>query len=384
MEDKELAPVFSPFLRRLDPMLSAEDVNPIFLAFRLRREVHGNQTFLSHWRRTLIPSLGGIFFTVVVVGLIFFESRVVVFPFNLLMVALVAGWVASLFASTKSNTGGVPKFTSRIFGARTSSNKQILFDLYMVGATGRDFAEAIYLENRLKAMSVAVWTVIFGVGFQVIFCLILSHAFSKFTTPGLTVVFTLLLIWQCFEIFDAAGKGHRAQAVRMAKAQATLEKTSLGLEPVSDIIKKQFFSLFIQVPVAVLTFVGILLIAFAGAMVMSSLVEFLQDHRNTSPLCNYVLTHAVLLIYQCLVATALLLRTLTRRFFDARMERKLRNDFAETSDLFGAVMRAHASEDQEMKEYLWAEFKAREAARKQSRSSPVDSVPPPPTNAMAS
>lgn len=384
MEDKELAPVFSPFLRRLDPMLGAEDVNPIFLAFRLRREVHGNQTFLSHWKRTLIPVSGGISFTMVLVGIIFFESRVLVFPFNLVIVALVAGWIASLFASTKSNTGGVPKFTSKIFGLRTSSSKQILFDLYMVGATGRDFAEAIYLENRLKAMSVAVWTVIFGVGLQVVFYVILSHAFAKFTSPGLTVVFTLLLVWQCFEIFDAAGKGHRMQAVRLAKAQATLEKASLRLEPVSDIIKKQFLNFFIQVSVAVTTLVGIFIIAFPAIVVMSSLFAFLQDHRRTSPLSDYVATHAALLIYLGLIATALLLRTLTRKFFDARMEKKLMNDFAETSDLFGAVLRAHASEDQEMKEYLWAEFKAREAARKQSRSSPVDSAPAPPTDAMAS
>ncbi|MCC7391277.1 hypothetical protein IT571_02825 [Candidatus Sumerlaeota bacterium] len=156
------------------------------------------------------------------------------------------------------------------------------------------------------------------------------------------------------------------------------------MEPVSDIIKKQFLNFFIQVSVAVTTLVGIFFIAFPAIVVMSSLFVFLQDHRRTSPLSDYVATHAALLIYLGLIATALLLRALTRKFFDARMEKKLMNDFAETSDLFGAVLRVHASEDQEMKEYLWAEFKAREAARKQSRSSPVDSAPPPPTDAMAS
>jgi len=153
-------PAFSPFLRRLDPTLAAEDENPVFEAFRRRRTMHGERGIAGAFSwRTLRLRGGNVAFAIWALVLVsIFVQHAFDVP-NILPYAFLA-W--GLFAVVRAmiargeRTGGqqtvrLPARLVQVIAAPVGRGTRGEIDLWMAGASGETVAEAFYLELRENA-----------------------------------------------------------------------------------------------------------------------------------------------------------------------------------------------------------------------------------------
>ncbi|MDK2971292.1 MAG: hypothetical protein PWP23_1047 [Candidatus Sumerlaeota bacterium] len=132
-------------MRRLDPILAAEDSNALFMAFRLRRTEHARSLRTLLRRRGSIPPMQ-IFMALGLVGAVIVLFRLV----SCCAIPIVAG-LAALFARSFQRTrivgGRLPARLSSVFST-SGYMEEAAIDLWLAGAKGREVLEAIYLERR--------------------------------------------------------------------------------------------------------------------------------------------------------------------------------------------------------------------------------------------
>lgn len=145
--DAPLPKVFSDRARQCDRTLLAEDTNALFLAFRERRSFHappGAFRKLADWfsNRSMGQLLGTIGAVLLAIVLIIAAG-----VFGAVLVAFLLSLGAVKARRRKIAGGSMPMRIEHVF-SRSGLRLEPAIDLYMTGATGREIAEAIYLEYR--------------------------------------------------------------------------------------------------------------------------------------------------------------------------------------------------------------------------------------------
>lgn len=138
---------FPEWLRRLDPMLNAEDSNAVFEAFRRRRKVHARGRFLT----SLKYSFAGASVQQLALYGVVIVASVVAFAFlgccAIPIVAVALTIIGRSFQRGRVQKGVMPRRLEQVFSVSGFMETQAI-DLWLSGATGRDVLEALYLERR--------------------------------------------------------------------------------------------------------------------------------------------------------------------------------------------------------------------------------------------
>lgn len=150
-EDDELRPAFSERRRTEEPDLTAEDSCAVFEAFRRWREHYpAVRARDSWWLRLQRPVAAG--------GLVLAIAGVLIAPrYGALWIAAAAvPLVVILRRAIMTMQRSALMCLQRGPGRPTPLQRQLLMDLWLAGATGRDIAEASFLEMRQRAGSTAM------------------------------------------------------------------------------------------------------------------------------------------------------------------------------------------------------------------------------------
>lgn len=149
--------LFTDAQRSREPLLAAEDSNPVFGAFA-RRRLHHSASWMNDFA-------GGLQSPAFVSGLILCLLPVVcllVTFFGMKDSTLVTILVLSLSGQpliakpATSPTNTIPAASIGLFSVSGASTSLIV-DLWMCGITGRDIAEAIYLDYRRQNLAFGIW-----------------------------------------------------------------------------------------------------------------------------------------------------------------------------------------------------------------------------------
>jgi hypothetical protein len=181
---RDLEPAFPRWLRRADPWLAIEDSNSLYQLFRARRLAKG-------------PSLAGLgrvvaLFIVLLVSLACFF--IVVFSCLFCIAPLVppaffALWLPlSWHRQRRPNPEPrLPATVSGIFSYRCCLT-QAATDIWLVGFSGREVLEAIYLEHRERS-----WALVTGMAIVLLVAVALFYllALGRIALPNLL----LLAVW---------------------------------------------------------------------------------------------------------------------------------------------------------------------------------------------
>lgn len=150
--------LFPDWLRRLDPLLAAEDTNPLFEAVR-RHELRRRRRFAPG-----AEQIGEItWFVGVQLGRLMLT--VVLLVLTVVTVGLTRRWLQQVARELNKPhrlaASLVPARVDRIFGGHRFA-EQVAVDLWLAGLTGREVLEALYLEQRREWVRtlVVIWTLI--------------------------------------------------------------------------------------------------------------------------------------------------------------------------------------------------------------------------------
>lgn len=212
--DAPLPKVFSERARQRDRTLLAEDSNTLFRAFRERRLFHeppGAFRKFSDWfsNRSMGQLLGTI--GAVLLGIVLILLAGI---FGAILVAFLLS-IGAVKARRRKITGGsMPMRIEHVF-SRSGLRLEPAIDLYMTGATGRDVAEAIYLEYRERTR----WTrfVIGTITSLPLFFIWLGMVLSTEFDGGAAVAVSVLMgtiatfVWMMVRLAFASGikRAHR-------------------------------------------------------------------------------------------------------------------------------------------------------------------------------
>lgn len=167
--------IFPLWLRRLDPLLNAEDNNAIFHTFLHRRREHRRVwrfDMLYDAPKTISFALGLLFFCFLFFGKSLFGIRISVLiyivgiTYSLWILSFLLLVVQFFMKKKKQNYLVLPMRVGGVFRTLDYLEQQAL-DLWLAGARGREIAHAVYLElwetmyRRVKIVAPIVVFVIF-------------------------------------------------------------------------------------------------------------------------------------------------------------------------------------------------------------------------------
>lgn len=160
-----MKPLFPDWLRRLDPLLAAEDTNPLFEAIRLHERRRRWELAAGAEQVGELAARIGMLATRLV-------AVVVLLVVTVATVGLTRRWLLQIARDLarphRLAASLVPARVDRIFGGNCFTEK-VAVDLWLTGLTGREVLEALYLERRSEWVRtlVVIWTLIglvLGVG----------------------------------------------------------------------------------------------------------------------------------------------------------------------------------------------------------------------------
>ncbi|MCC6546676.1 hypothetical protein IT570_05860 [Candidatus Sumerlaeota bacterium] len=172
-------PIFPQWLRRLDPLLNAEDTNKIFQTFQHRRRTHRRVwrfDMLYDAPKTISFALGLLFFCLLFLGKSVMGIRISVLVY--IVGVVYSMWILSFLVlvvqffmkKKKQNYLVLPMRVGGVFRTLDYLEQQA-FDLWLAGARGTEVAQAIYLElwesmyRRVKFVApVLVFFVFYNLG----------------------------------------------------------------------------------------------------------------------------------------------------------------------------------------------------------------------------
>ncbi|MCC6547414.1 hypothetical protein IT570_09625 [Candidatus Sumerlaeota bacterium] len=353
-------------MRRLDPRLAAEDTNCLFEAFRRKREVYSSRRCSLKVNLPLMIAVDLIF--VVLTGLlaIFYGGKAIVM---MLFLALIGAVIWLLF-SMIFGVGGpasvfVPSLALGLFGERVTASKQVLFDLYLAGITGRDIVEAMYLEQRRGTLVNVVVTVLMAIGFQGLIYLLASVVDSKNFSVPITSFFVLLAGWQAYEFFFVAARSLKIQALMIPRTRADRQALFLKFESLGGRMGRDVGRLLGGAVLGAIIFVGCGLVIGLLLAVFTEAYDFAKANRTSSPLLSYLAVHAPVFSYFLAMIIVLTCLHLFRPFLDQRLEAKFQRQFDDAAERFDAILRAHACQDEETGAFGWSIYLQRKAYREQ-------------------
>lgn len=140
-------PAFPQWLRELDPLLEAEDTNPIYEAFRRRRTVHARAR-IGTWLRPAQWTTAVFYGAIVLLSIL-----LVVWLMQLIgCCAIPIGFLPGLLVARRLQRHRIagthlPRYLSDVY-SKGGYVEHAAIDLWMSGLRGRDAVEAIYLETR--------------------------------------------------------------------------------------------------------------------------------------------------------------------------------------------------------------------------------------------
>ncbi len=155
---RDLPPAFPEWLKRWYPTLRAEETNTLFQAFRRRRILY-HPSIRARLRNSFDPKVWGVvgsivavIITVVLSPFLFGRAGIfVVSIFSILFWPLIIGIGVLMFTlrNARRKKGDAPFLPARIGAVFGEDGFQLhaATDVWMTGCTGREVAEAIFLEN---------------------------------------------------------------------------------------------------------------------------------------------------------------------------------------------------------------------------------------------
>lgn len=225
--------VFHPWFRKRFPKLQEAETNALFQAFRQRRTVHHKSFFAGVGWREFTGAAGcavHLFqFVLLLIGLVgflvlvlYFEwilsELVIVFLFIAIpllitaVIPLVRNWLA------RQTTGGKnSKLPRRLADVYTDGgyHERAALDIYMTGSSGRDLAEAVYLEELEKVLQshTLIWLGILPMATGYYFLWNLSLNEHVLITGGSLVAFVAVLGLVALDLQAAVFAERRTQKV---------------------------------------------------------------------------------------------------------------------------------------------------------------------------
>lgn len=149
MDTGDSGSAFPGWLRRWDSSLAGEESNALFQAFRLRRTQHGRASFrrLDYWLRR---DFGPVLSIIIVLSAIYFLRLMPGFD-AVVVFALVAAYAAAIAMVVARRMRGsvttrVPATLLDLLAEHEDS--ELMREMMLVPASGREVAECLYLENR--------------------------------------------------------------------------------------------------------------------------------------------------------------------------------------------------------------------------------------------
>ena len=155
---RDLPAAFPEWLKRRYPTLRAEETNVLFQAFRRRRVIY-HPSLRARLRNSFDPrvwgvagSIAAVVITVVLSPFLFGRAGIVVVTlFSVLFWPLVIGVGVLMFSmrNARRKKGDAPFLPARLGSVFGEDGYQLhaAIDVWMTGCTGREVAEAIFLEN---------------------------------------------------------------------------------------------------------------------------------------------------------------------------------------------------------------------------------------------
>lgn len=195
----ELKPAFPAWMRRYDPLLDAGETNALFDAFRRRRFHTRRRRLRFSAGEAITTSVSVILF--VGVGYLLFTRG---FSFtSIAWYAILASVVIHVFQWLLHHdapaSSPLPRSSSALLGSG-AADPTALADVWLTGASGRDFAEAIYLElnerNRSSLIGGPIILFVMQAGIYFAIC----HFVLKTIPVGDTIYFLAMLTWFSVEL----------------------------------------------------------------------------------------------------------------------------------------------------------------------------------------
>ncbi len=236
--------LFPGWLRRLDPLLEAEDTNPLFEAFRVRECEHLRRRgwFSWSWRRARRrASAWGRTALNVMLILVVFSILTIAVRSVFLVLALVLGIsLFSVISRMVHSSGRFPSSSTDLM-MNLRRTKQAALDIWLTGITAHEVAVALYLEGRrgewkvillvLSAPVTSLLTILFSVrGYH--------HGWGT-----LLVAAAVYFLWEAFAILLSGFGG--------ASIQRVLREWNRDLEPPGSQVAKAIGYLVIGVAAAI-------------------------------------------------------------------------------------------------------------------------------------
>lgn len=139
---------FPVWQRRLDPFLEAAETNLPYQLFRMRRREHGGPRFLSFATYPLMS-----LFKWMATGVIFAAGLALAFFYScffLVLPLMTLPFIRFVSSGKRLSGASMPRSVGAVF-SRHGYHEQAAIDLWMAGVSGRDVAEAIYMEQMGRA-----------------------------------------------------------------------------------------------------------------------------------------------------------------------------------------------------------------------------------------
>lgn len=356
---------FPNWLRKLDPLLAAEDTNHLFQAFRARRLEYGPKGWRryfskSHLKGSLLPALIGT--AIVLTGIIAFFTLGCC---ALLFIMAVAPLIYRKISKRRITEAFLPMRLAGVFH-QGGFHEQAAIDIWLTGASGQEVAEAIYLERRenscrlIAGVMVAAW--IIGIA---TFCWYEPPVSPHSIAVCLTSIYFAWELCILLLVLGIDSVVYRDLASRFAVWR--------GDEPLSAALGRTLRNLpaLIALLVALALLVGVYIAVFVG-------IHWLLEHYRGSPLADLIRAQqpaynlAVVFLIAGLAFRAL--RFFARRFVLRRAKWEISN----ADDAYNIFMAGTVLEDRDGAE--WARMMFRNRPRPAELDAPFAAEQPPPDN----
>lgn len=186
-------PAFPRWLRRIDPLLAAEDTNTLYQAFRERRQRRSWMARIADARSEFMIvgfATGGL------VLLVYVLARFGCLACLAALVPIIAFLaIASATRHRRIQSRRLPNSVSGVFSLR-GFHEQAAIDLWLTGSGGREIVEAIYLEQRQANWPVGM---LYNLGIALLLTgLLMRHPYAGtiWYFPRLVFIFSFL----CFAV----------------------------------------------------------------------------------------------------------------------------------------------------------------------------------------
>ncbi len=206
------ARVFPLWLRRINPILEAEDSNALFHAFRERRKQKASKSWMEGGNplRRLPASVQHGISILLSIAAFFLVVALLRYASIWTWIGVGMGITAGVSLASRKATHRLPLRLREVF-IQIPERNQMLHDLWMTGATGQEISEALYLESVESSWKLTLRVIVAG-GVWALWLLFWNAPLRPLL--GIVAIVGIVWIgWELFFLFAVGGSGGNLDSV---------------------------------------------------------------------------------------------------------------------------------------------------------------------------